>query len=83
MKSLKKVADPATLIEAFYKYVQKQEGESVYVMFMIRVAPDIRPFLISDIMPDIRFHLPDIRLAGYPARKTLYCILFLQNLGPH
>ena len=27
-----------------------------------RVAPDIRPFLISGIRPDIRFHLPDIRL---------------------
>ena len=35
-----------------------------------RVAPDIRPaeypaFLISSIRPDIRFHLPDIRLAGF------------------
>ena len=24
---------------------------------------------------------PDIRLAGYPARKTLHGISFLQNLG--
>jgi hypothetical protein len=30
-----------------------------------RVVPNIRPFLISGIRPDIRFHLPDIRLAGY------------------
>ena len=30
-----------------------------------RLVPDIRPFLISGIRPDIRFHLPDIRLAGY------------------
>ena len=29
-----------------------------------RVVPDIRPFLISGIRPDIRFHLPYIRLAG-------------------
>ena len=27
-----------------------------------RVAPDIRPFLISGIRPDIQFRLPDIRL---------------------
>ena len=37
---------------------------------MVRVVPDIRPagypeFFISFIWPDIRFHLPDIRLAGY------------------
>ena len=26
-----------------------------------RVVPDIRPFLLSGIRPDIRFHSPDIR----------------------
>ena len=26
-----------------------------------KVVPDIRPFLVSGIRPDIRFHLPDIR----------------------
>ena len=45
--------------------------------------PDIRPFLISGIRPDIRFRLPDIQLAGYPASKTLHGIFFLQNLGLH
>jgi len=34
------------------------------IMFACRVAQDIRPFLISGIRPDIRFRLPDIRLAG-------------------
>ena len=31
----------------------------------VRVVPDIRPFLIFSIRSDIRFHLSDIRLAGY------------------
>ena len=53
------------------------------VCVYIRVAPDIRPFFISGIRPDIRFRLPDIRLAGYPARKTLHGKAFLQNLGLH
>ena len=48
-----------------------------------QTLPDIRPLLISGILPDIRFRLPDIRLAGYPARKTLHGIFFLQNLGLH
>ena len=47
---------------------------------LFRVA---RPFLISGIRPDIRLRLPDIRLAGYPARKTLHGTFFLQNLGLH
>ena len=45
----------------------------------IRVAPDIRPFLLSSIrpvirlqIPDIRLQIPDIRLqipdTGYPAK---------------
>ena len=63
----------------FYQYVLKRKNMCI----MPRVAPDIRPFLISGIRPDIRFRLSDIRLAGYPARKTLHGIFFLQNLGLH
>ena len=44
------------------KRIQKS-GYKAAGQVMIRVAPDIRPFLISGIRPDIRFRLPDIRLA--------------------
>ena len=56
---------------------------STYLLGLHRISgrPDIWLFLISGIRPDIRFRLPDIRLAGYPARKTLHGIFFLQNLG--
>ena len=37
-------------------------------LLFTRLAPDIRPFFISGI----RFRLPDIRLAGYPARKNCF-----------
>ena len=44
-------------------------------LYRISGLPDIQPFLISGIRPDIRFHLPDIRpdyrisgrITGYPA----------------
>ena len=53
------------------------------ILELTRVAPDIRPFLISGIRPDIRFRLPNIRLAGYPARKILDELSFLANLVLH
>ena len=46
-----------------------------------RVVPDIRPFFISGIQSDIRFHLPDIR---YPAKSvsgtTLLVSFFVYSL---
>ena len=31
-----------------------------------RVVPDIWPFFISGIRPDIQLHLPEIQITGYP-----------------
>ena len=48
---------------------------------MIRVVSDIRLFLISGIWPDIRFHLPDIRLAEYSV--AVYTKLYkVDNYNP-
>ena len=40
-----------------------RKNDRYFCVGFLRVVPDIRPFLISVIWPDIRFHLPDIRLA--------------------
>ena len=46
----------------------KFKGNDRYIVMVVdlgvncRVVPDIRPFFISGIWPDIRFYLPDIRL---------------------
>jgi len=44
-----------------------------------RVAPDIRPFLISGIRPDIRFRLPDIRPIQYPVQPYSKQDLFIAD----
>ena len=54
------------------KTLVKRLGCATYISMCVSVGfcvglyrisgwPDIRPFLISGIRPDIRFHLPDIR----------------------
>ena len=46
------------------------------VLTLTRVVPYIRlaeypDFFISGIRPDIRFHFPDIWLAGYPVKLSM------------
>ena len=50
-------------------------------MHLLRVVPDIRPFLVSGIRPNIRFHLLDIRLAGYgiPGSSVQKIVVFVSN----
>ena len=40
----------------------EDDQEQSFIILKTRVVPDIRPFLISRIRPDIRFHSSDIRL---------------------
>ena len=39
-----------------------REVNCTYAYIFARVAPDIRPFLLSGIRPDIRFRVPNIWL---------------------
>ena len=54
-----------TVLGGGYNFFLKGVGQKYPILavglYRISGWPDIRPFLISGIRPDIRFHLPDIR----------------------
>ena len=54
------------LVNAWEEGIENTEDQVAYYSYIVglhRISgrPDIRPFLISGIRPDIRFRLPDIR----------------------
>ena len=59
---------PVILVNSKYRFFFKRKYRNFKLSSKpTKVLPDIRPFFITGIRPDIRFHLPDIRTAGYPA----------------